>query len=108
MALPAWDATLMSAGGFLYGPLYRAAFPGARLEQAVRRRGALLLAREDGDALVTVRQSATGVLSLQINGRLGRAEALIWSCTFFTARQTMRSLGMLSLVPNTSGALSFP
>jgi spermidine synthase len=69
MALPAWDAGLMSGGGFLYGPLYRAAFPGARLEQAVRRRGTLLFAREDGDALVTVRRSATGVLSLQINGK---------------------------------------
>jgi spermidine synthase len=69
IVLPAWDAALMSGGGFLYGPLYRAAFPASRLEPAVRRRGTLLLAREDGDALVTVRQSATGVLSLQINGK---------------------------------------
>jgi spermidine synthase len=69
LALPAWNEAVMSGGGFLYGPLYRAAFPGARLAEAVGRRGTILFAREDGDALVTVRQSAAGVLSLQVNGK---------------------------------------
>jgi len=75
LLLPGWDSGLMSAGGFLYGPLYRAAFGGPRagareaLQQAVARRGHLVFEREDGDGLTTVRESPAGTLSLQINGK---------------------------------------
>jgi spermidine synthase len=68
--LPAWDLDLISGGGFLYGPIYRSA-SGARgdLGAAIRRRGEILFAREDGVALVTTRRSPAGILSLQINGK---------------------------------------
>jgi spermidine synthase len=75
LLLPGWDVAAMSAGGFLYGPLYRAAFGGpiapARdaLRQAVARRGRIVFEREDGDGLTTVRASPSGTLSLQINGK---------------------------------------
>ena len=68
--LPAWDLDLVSGGGFLYGPIYRSASgAGGDLGGAIRRRGDILFAREDGVALVTVRRSPAGVLSLQINGK---------------------------------------
>jgi spermidine synthase len=75
LLLPGWDVGAMSAGGFLYGPLYRAAFGGtaaparATLQQAVSRRGRIVFEREDGDGLITVRQAPGGTLSLQINGK---------------------------------------
>ena len=75
LALPGWDRAAMSAGGFQYGPLYRAAFGGASvgaaeaLAAAVARRGRVVFEREDGDGLTTVRESASGTLSLQVNGR---------------------------------------
>jgi spermidine synthase len=75
LLLPGWNVGLMSAGGFLYGPLYRAAFGGpvvtarAALQQAVARRGRIVFEREDGDGLTTVRASPGGTLSLQINGK---------------------------------------
>jgi spermidine synthase len=75
LLLPGWDAGAMSAGGFLYGPLYRAAFGGAEsparaaLAQAVARRGRVIFEREDGDGLTTVREAPGGTLSLQINGK---------------------------------------
>ena len=75
LLLPGWDRGAMSAGGFLYGPLYRAAFgetgapAGAALRQAVARRGRVVFEREDGDGLTTVREAPGGTLSLQINGR---------------------------------------
>ena len=75
LLLPGWDMGAMSAGGFLYGPLYRAAFgaeaapPRAALRQAVARRGRIVFEREDGDGLITVRRTPGGVLSLQINGK---------------------------------------
>ena len=69
-ALPGWDPDLISGGGFLYGPIYRSASgPGGDLAEAIRRRGEILLSREDGVSLVTVRRSPAGVLSLQINGK---------------------------------------
>jgi spermidine synthase len=68
--LPAWDLDVISGGGFLYGPIYRSASgAGGDLGGAIRRRGDILFAREDGVALVTVRRSPAGVLSLQINGK---------------------------------------
>jgi spermidine synthase len=69
-ALPAWDPSLLSGGGFLYGPVYRAAF-GTRgqVREAMRRRGEILLQRDGGEGLVTVRRSPAGILSLQINGK---------------------------------------
>ena len=75
LLLPGWDRGAMSAGGFLYGPLYRAALggtgapAGAALEQAVARRGRVVFEREDGDGLTTVREAPGGTLSLQINGK---------------------------------------
>lgn len=70
LALPGWDPDLISGGGFLYGPIYRSASgPGGDLAGAIRRRGEILLSREDGVSLVTVRKSPAGVLSLQINGK---------------------------------------
>ncbi|HET8946438.1 MAG TPA: hypothetical protein VFQ07_05610, partial [Candidatus Polarisedimenticolia bacterium] len=75
LLLPGWDPGWMSAGGFLYGPLYRSAFGGpgagarAALRQAVARRGRIVFEREDGDGLTTVRESPGGTLSLQINGK---------------------------------------
>ncbi|HZN05104.1 MAG TPA: hypothetical protein VFD06_16080, partial [Candidatus Polarisedimenticolia bacterium] len=75
LLLPGWDAAAMSAGGFLYGPLYRAAFgrtagPAREaLAQAAARRGRVVFEREDGDGLTTVREAAGGTLSLQINGK---------------------------------------
>lgn len=69
LLLPAWDRDLLSGGGFLYGPLYRAALGDRPLADAVRQRGEILFQREDGDGLVTVRRSRSGTLSLQINGR---------------------------------------
>ena len=75
LLLPGWDAGTMSAGGFLYGPLYRAAFGGAEspartaLALAVARRGRVIFEREDGDGLTTVREAPGGTLSLQINGK---------------------------------------
>jgi len=69
VALPAWDRDLISGGGFLYGPVYRAALADHPLPEAVRARGEILFEREDGDGLVTVRQARSGILSLQINGR---------------------------------------
>jgi len=67
--LPAWDRDLISGGGFLYGPVYRAALGDRPLVEAIRRRGEILFQREDGDGLVTVRRARSGTLSLQINGR---------------------------------------
>src|SRR5206468_5352964 len=68
--LPGWDADLVSAGGFLYGPVYRSASGGSlRLRELIRSRGEILFAREDGVALVTVRRSPAGMQSLQINGK---------------------------------------
>jgi spermidine synthase len=69
IALPAWDHDLISGGGFLYGPVYRAALADRPLTEAVRARGEILFEREDGDGLVTVRRARSGILSLQINGR---------------------------------------
>jgi spermidine synthase len=68
--LPGWDPSLITGGGFLYGPIYRAAAgPGREVPEAMRRRGSILYYREAGDSLVTVRRSPTGILSLQINGK---------------------------------------
>ncbi|OLC54741.1 MAG: hypothetical protein AUH92_03410, partial [Acidobacteria bacterium 13_1_40CM_4_69_4] len=68
--LPPWDADLISGGGFLYGPIYRAASgAGGDLRKAIRRRGQILFSKEDGISLVTVRRSPAGVLSLQLNGK---------------------------------------
>ncbi len=69
LALPAWDRLQMSGGGFLYGPIYRAALGGERIGEAIRRRGELLFYREDGAGIVTVRRNRAGLLSLQINGK---------------------------------------
>jgi len=70
LLLPAWDLDLISGGGFLYGPIYRSASGASGdLGAAIRRRGEILYAREDGVALVTARKSPAGVLSLQINGK---------------------------------------
>jgi len=66
--LPGWETDLVSGGGVLYGPVYRAASGGrGRVREWMRRRGEVLYAREDGVGMVTVRRSPTGVLSLQIN-----------------------------------------
>jgi spermidine synthase len=68
--LPSWDDDLMSGGGFLYGPIYRSASGERRdLSDLMHRRGEILLSREDGVGLVTVRRSLAGVQSLQINGK---------------------------------------
>ena len=70
LLVPGWDPGLISGGGFLYGPIYRAA-SGTRgdLREAIRRRGPILFSKEDGVSLVTVRRSPAGVLSLQLNGK---------------------------------------
>jgi spermidine synthase len=67
--LPRWDPDIVTSGGFLYGPIYRAAGGSAPLREAMRRRGTILYQRDGGDSLVTVRRTAAGVLSLQINGK---------------------------------------
>jgi len=68
--LPGWDSDLVSGGGFLYGPIYRAASgAGGDLGEAMRRRGRIVFSKEDGVCLVTVRRSPAGVLSLQLNGK---------------------------------------
>ncbi|HEU4402775.1 MAG TPA: fused MFS/spermidine synthase, partial [Candidatus Polarisedimenticolia bacterium] len=70
LAFTSWDRSVLAGGGFLYGPVYRAAFGGTgRLREAMRRRGEILFYRESGESLVTVRRSPAGVLSLQINGK---------------------------------------
>ena len=69
LALPRWDRDVMASGGFLYGPVYRSAMGRSGLPEVMRRRGEVLFERESGEALVTVRRSQAGVLSLQINGR---------------------------------------
>jgi spermidine synthase len=69
VVLPGWDHEVMASGGFLYGPIYRAAGGRRGLPEMVRRRGELVFENEGGDALVTVRRSPTGILSLQINGK---------------------------------------
>ncbi|MEE9293051.1 MAG: fused MFS/spermidine synthase, partial [Acidobacteriota bacterium] len=69
LALPRWDRDVMASGGFLYGPVYRSAMGQSGLPEVMRRRGEVLFERESGEALVTVRRSEAGVLSLQINGR---------------------------------------
>ncbi|MFQ5877968.1 MAG: fused MFS/spermidine synthase [Acidobacteriota bacterium] len=69
LALPSWDRALVSSGGFLYGPVYRAAREGRSVTEAMRQRGSILFERESGDGLVTVRRSRAGILSLQINGK---------------------------------------
>jgi spermidine synthase/tetratricopeptide (TPR) repeat protein len=63
-----WTREVVSGGGLLYGPVYRAA-GGPRPAEAMRRRGAILYYREDGSGIVTVRRNPAGVLSLQINGK---------------------------------------
>jgi spermidine synthase len=63
-----WRREVVSGGGLLYGPLYRAA-GWTRPAEAMRRRGAILYFREDGSGIVTVRRNPAGVLSLQINGK---------------------------------------
>ncbi len=67
--LPSWDRSLVASGGFLYGPVYRAALGRNRVAEAMRRRGTILFEKDGGEGLVTVRRSAAGILSLQINGR---------------------------------------
>ncbi|MCZ6696359.1 MAG: fused MFS/spermidine synthase [Acidobacteria bacterium] len=69
LALPRWDRDVMTSGGFLYGPIYRSAMGQSGLPEVMRRRGEVLFERESAEALVTVRRSQAGVLSLQINGR---------------------------------------
>src|SRR4029077_18124180 len=47
--LPGWDPDLLSGGGFLYGPIYRAASQGrGHLRDLMHRRGEILFSREDG------------------------------------------------------------
>ena len=67
--LPRWSPTLMAAGGFLYGPLYRSAVGPDGMRQVMQRRGPIVFMEESGDSLVTVRRSRAGILSLQINGK---------------------------------------
>ncbi len=69
LALSGWDRNLMTGGGFLYGPVYRAAAAREPLRLAVRRRGEILFYADRGEGLVTVRRSPAGILSLQINGK---------------------------------------
>jgi spermidine synthase len=67
--LPPWDPGLVTSGGFLYGPIYRAARGTRRLPEVMRLRGTRLFEEDDGTGVVTVRRSAAGILSLQINGK---------------------------------------
>ncbi len=69
LTLPRWDRDVLASGGFLYGPVYKAALGRGTLAELMRRRGEVLYENESGEALVTVRRSRAGVLSLQINGR---------------------------------------
>jgi len=66
--LPAWEPAILTSGGLIYGPVYRAA-GGDGPAGAMRRRGEIIFQREDGAGIVTVRRSPAGPLSLQINGR---------------------------------------
>jgi spermidine synthase len=69
-ALPGWDRSVLSGGGFLYGAVYRgASLSDADLAGLMRRRGKILFYRDAGDSLVTVRRNPAGVLSMQINGK---------------------------------------
>ncbi len=65
---PPWEPAILTSGGLIYGPVYRAA-GGHRPARAMRRRGDIVFQREDGTSVVTVRRSPAGPLSLQINGR---------------------------------------
>ncbi len=69
LLLPPWDPALMAGGGFLYGPVYRAAGGATGVREAMRRRGEFLFIEDSGESLVTVRRSPAGILSLQINGK---------------------------------------
>ncbi|MGH9869474.1 MAG: fused MFS/spermidine synthase [Candidatus Polarisedimenticolia bacterium] len=65
-----WDLDLLSSGPFLYSTLYGWAEPeGTSLREALSERGPLLFAREGPEALVTVRRTPGGTLSLQVNGK---------------------------------------
>ncbi|HEY3174974.1 MAG TPA: tetratricopeptide repeat protein [Candidatus Polarisedimenticolia bacterium] len=70
--LLSWDPDLISSGPYLYGPLYESAVGSAGRETiagAMHARGDLVFFREGADALVTVRRSRDGLLSLQVNGK---------------------------------------
>ena len=69
--LPSWDPLLLTSGPLLYSAAYVRAggMSWKGVQEAMRRRGRLVFLDEGADATVTVRRSAVGNLSLQINGK---------------------------------------
>jgi spermidine synthase len=69
--LPSWDPVLLTSGPLLYSAAYVRAggmsWKGVR--ETMRKRGALVFLDEGADATVSVRRTAAGNLSLQINGK---------------------------------------
>jgi len=66
-----WDAHVLSSGPYLYAGKYKiiSAEKGVGLEKAMKNKGQLLYFKEGLNALVSVKKTAHGDVSLEINGK---------------------------------------
>lgn len=70
LAVPDWDAALLSSGPYIYASNYReGAAPGASLADVIRGCGEIVFHRDGAFTTATVRRLPGGMMTLQVNGK---------------------------------------